>query len=457
MANIQLRETLFGGMTGTVSGNIELSWSDRERLDRAAAGAMASAVELRRVGRSLDDIAAAQAWMAHAVWRLEGELGLRLDQQTLILSRQRELLLDIAEALRTPAKTRAAERIADTGELLRRGRYDRALAVAQEAIGDDPNNPAGFRAAAWSLLGLARLEEAHRCFLECASAADGDERAEALRQAARLSYLLDSPEGALAVLANADDRMGDTAARAVRYDQAVYLAEAGNHAAATRELKAAYGGDERFAFQALNDQVLRRHAAVVAPVEEHVNGVIAALRSATEATQGDLDETDRIVALLVEEAEAQARRHRTVQGDLWPPIHELRARRTALAEPDPPSGEKEGAAVALKLPEVENRARHAHDLCRDAAQLLAAREERTAALAIAAQNEERERALAVQRNRLLDDAVAKTVAEAGRGARVERSVFDFRATVTVAGMLRGKSVWEITVDDTPEASVVRRR
>lgn len=72
----------------------------------------------------------------------------------MLLDRQVDLLADIAQSLRTPARVRAAERLSSVGELLRRKRYDRALAAAVRAVEDDPNNPAGFIAAGWAHIGL---------------------------------------------------------------------------------------------------------------------------------------------------------------------------------------------------------------------------------------------------------------------------------------------------------------
>jgi hypothetical protein len=59
------------------------------------------------------------------------------------------------------------------------------------AIGDDPNNAAGFVAAGWAAIGLGRGNRARELFLEAAEASDGDERDTALRQAARITFALE--------------------------------------------------------------------------------------------------------------------------------------------------------------------------------------------------------------------------------------------------------------------------
>ncbi len=102
----------------------------------SAAGSMASAQMLAQLRYEVQDV-------TMAVEDLTREIGLQLQDQTQLMTRQVELLQQIAETLRTPARTRAAERISNAGELLSRERYERALTVASQAIDDDPNNPAG--------------------------------------------------------------------------------------------------------------------------------------------------------------------------------------------------------------------------------------------------------------------------------------------------------------------------
>jgi hypothetical protein len=118
---IDLRERLFGdGYTGTISTPSSpapapaLSWRDELALQQTASGAMASAVELRflnlGMGRLLD-----------AAFAIESTLGLHLAAQTRILDSQLDVLSRIESALLRPGQVSAAERIANTGELLRRG------------------------------------------------------------------------------------------------------------------------------------------------------------------------------------------------------------------------------------------------------------------------------------------------------------------------------------------------
>ncbi|HET6508445.1 MAG TPA: hypothetical protein VFG42_16745 [Baekduia sp.] len=453
MAESLLSQSLFGGMPAPT---LRLSWSDQRSLEQAAAGAMASAVELRHLRDAVKDVELGQervgTWIASAVWSLERDLGLRLDQQTAVLVAQRELLRSIDEALRTPAKTRAAERIADTGELLRRGRYDRALAIAQEAIDDDPNNPAGFRAAGWALCGLRRLGEARAAFAECAAASDDDERAEALRQSARLAYLVESPAAALAALAAVDDQMSPEQERAVLYDRAVYHAEDGDEETAGRELALAYQGDSRFALQALNDEVLRRHPALLAGVSDHVRHLIEQLQVATREVDRDLAAVDRAIADLIEEVEDPAAMLRTVRARLRADVSDLRRRRAALDE----HADDAGSADALPVNQVQKRARAVRRLARTAEELLAARGERQSAAAAKAAQEEIEREQIQARRRVLDEAINRTIAEAGRKCQVHRSVLDFNATVTASGFL-SSAAWNISVDEDLRVSVTPAR
>jgi hypothetical protein len=148
MANIELRKRFFGeGVVGSIDlpSAPTLSWSEHHAL-------LESSADLRRVRSTLEDLGMDVRSVVRAIDGLEGELGFRLDQQSLLLDRQVDLLVDIAQSLRTPARVRAAERLSSVGELLRRKRYERAAGAAEEAIEDDPNNPAGFIAAGWRSL-----------------------------------------------------------------------------------------------------------------------------------------------------------------------------------------------------------------------------------------------------------------------------------------------------------------
>ena len=275
VGNIEIRERfLGGGYVGHVQVDPALSWADRRALGVAASAASASAIELRGLNARVDiatqllaGLGVSQAMVAHQIAVLEEQLGLRLDSQTRALEAQTEQLARIEHALRTPAKTRAAERIADTGQLLRRRRWERALGLAEQASDDDPNNPAAFRAAGWALLGLERLDDAKQAFLECADAADGDERSEALRQAARLEFALSDAQSALKLLSREDEGITTFERHAIQYDRAIYDAADGRVAEATAALWGAMKFDERFAFWAVYDDLIgaRPELAQLAP------------------------------------------------------------------------------------------------------------------------------------------------------------------------------------------------
>jgi len=123
-----------------------------------------------------------------------------MEQQADLLTRQAATLDEISAAIRTPAKTRAAERLADAAELLRRERREPALALASEATKDDPNNPGGFQAAAWAQLALGDMPAARELLVEAAMASDGADRSRNGRQAARTTLASDGASAALATL-----------------------------------------------------------------------------------------------------------------------------------------------------------------------------------------------------------------------------------------------------------------
>jgi tetratricopeptide (TPR) repeat protein len=209
--------------------------------------------------------------VARAIDGLEGELGLKLDQQSLLLDRQVDLLADIAQSLRTPARVRAAERLSSVGELLRRKRYERAAAAAEEAIEDDPNNPAGFIAAGWAQIGLEHLDAARVLFTEAAQASDGDARSAAGRQAARLTLALEEPQAALTRLdVETDSAQSITERSAVAYDRAVYLAELGDTTGAQASLLDAGRDEPCFLFAALADPLLTSHLVVIEAASEEL-------------------------------------------------------------------------------------------------------------------------------------------------------------------------------------------
>lgn len=265
MADIELHKRFFGeGLVGKVDVSPTLSWSEHSALLQSAANARAATGELRRTTNAITDLGMDVRSVARAIDSLEGDLGLRLDQQTMLLDRQLDLLADIAQSLRTPARVRAAERLSSVGELLRRKRYDRALAAAEQAIADDPNNPAGFSAAGWAQIGLERLREARTMFAEAALASDGDARSAAHRQVARLTLALDGAEAALDHLErSAADHQGSRECAALAYDRSVYLAEMAQEDAAQASLLVAGQDEPGFLFAALTDPLLGSHQTII--------------------------------------------------------------------------------------------------------------------------------------------------------------------------------------------------
>jgi tetratricopeptide (TPR) repeat protein len=199
------------------------------------------------VGEGVEDL-------TETVNALEAALGLRLEAQT-------QVLAEIAETLRSPAHTRAAERVRHAAGLLRRGRPERALQFAEHAIDDDPNNPGGYLSAVWACLGLERPETAREYFREAASAAEEiDARSAAARRAVRLTFALEGAQPALAELPVENLDTGGLSREeyaAICYDRAVYLASAGDHPEhVCRWLGAAAARDGRFLQMALVDPIL---------------------------------------------------------------------------------------------------------------------------------------------------------------------------------------------------------
>jgi tetratricopeptide (TPR) repeat protein len=294
MANIELRKRFFGeGIVGTVdlSSGPTLSWSEHNAL-------LASSASLQLMRQTLEGLGLDIRSVALAVDELEARLGLKLDQQSMILDRQVHLLADIAESLRTPARVRAAERLSSVGELLRRKRYERALAAVEEAIEDDPNNPAGFIAAGWAQIGLERLDDARSMFIEAAQANDGDERSATIRQAARLTLALDGPLAALARLdEHRDDPRGPRERAAISYDRSVYLAEAGDVTASIASLLHAGRDEPSFLFAALADPLLASHP----PVADAVSLELETRRHALRAQRTRYDELLTQLTTLIEE------------------------------------------------------------------------------------------------------------------------------------------------------------
>jgi tetratricopeptide (TPR) repeat protein len=240
-----------------VAQQVSLSWSDSRNLARAAqsgglntydslalqqvaSAAWQTSAETRRARETMERVGYVAEDIADGIERLEGALGLRLDEQSRVLQQQSEVLTQIRDAVLTPARTRAAERVGDAARLLERERWDRALAVAEEGIEADPNNAGVFFAAGWALVGLERMDAACKMFEEARDAADGDERSRAARQAARaalaggdeqLAYSLARDARGLAQ--SADERA------AVDYDLGVYALLSGDAPTASESLEAA--------------------------------------------------------------------------------------------------------------------------------------------------------------------------------------------------------------------------
>lgn len=239
MGKIELHESFLGGLSGTVQVEPTLSWRDSLALEATA--------------DATRHMAGALSAAAVAVRMLEYEIGLKLEAQTRNLERQVDLLAEIAASLRTPGRVRAAERVAATGELLRRGRYARARDMAVLAIEDDPNNSGAFTALAWSQMGLGELELARESFAEAVAAADDDDKSRARRAQARLTFALDDGAAALALLEDPIGQCSPAEQAAVRYDRAVYLCEVGDLASAKRELLEAADVDVRHLHAASDD------------------------------------------------------------------------------------------------------------------------------------------------------------------------------------------------------------
>jgi tetratricopeptide (TPR) repeat protein len=293
MANVELHRRFFGeGLVGTVDVAPTLSWSEHRAL-------LATSEHLRSARTTIENLGLDVRSVTRALDGLEDELGLRLDQQSILLDRQVDLLADIAQSLRTPARVRAAERLAAVGELLRRKRFKRAAAFAKDAIDDDPNNPAAFLAAGWAHIGLEQLNEARAHFAEAAEASDGDQRSAATRQSARLALALD---GAATALATLDDNTrrdaGEKELSAVAYDRSVYLAEMGRIDEAAESLRRAGEHEPSFLFAALTDPVLASHSEITAIATYELTTRLHGVSTQTAEADSLLDQLGALVGRL---------------------------------------------------------------------------------------------------------------------------------------------------------------
>jgi tetratricopeptide (TPR) repeat protein len=271
MAKIDLRPRLTGrGYVGTVDvGRLDLgptlSWADSQALQSIAASGQSISAS---AGSQAAAVASALAWVGSeisgAIGDLERELGLRLAEQTEVLGRQLEALERIELALRHPAKVRAAERLVDAGRLLDQRRFDRALPLAEEAISDDPLNPAAFGAAGWALLGLGKVEESHDHFAEAAVAAEGTEHAAYTRRQARVAFALDRSAAAEQALRQVVGNAATSAAEraACSYDLAIYTAPH-DPGEAGETMRQATSYDSRYAVWALVDPIVHEHPTLL--------------------------------------------------------------------------------------------------------------------------------------------------------------------------------------------------
>jgi tetratricopeptide (TPR) repeat protein len=239
VANIALREKLWGGgYVGQVDvaqpapvQSVGLSWAQERAL-----GSIQQSTEATATASFVT--AGAVASLERSLERMSAVLGMRMDQQTDVLADSLVTLAAIEETLRTPAKTRAAERVADVGVLLAQGRVARARPLAEEAVSLDPTNPHAFLAAGWVCIGDNDYEQARALFEEAMEAAQGDLRSRAARQAARLAYADGEADRALALIeqVSALDVAADEAI-AVDYDRCLYEIACGKPEDATRRLR----------------------------------------------------------------------------------------------------------------------------------------------------------------------------------------------------------------------------
>jgi hypothetical protein len=286
---------------GTVPGS-SLNWSQHALLEKRGgrsttqvAWPSGPTIDTDRICRALESVGQNVAEVVDAIDWLVSDLNLRLDAQTELLNQQADLLAEIAQTLRSPARTRAAERVRDATELLRHHRNERALTVAEQAIDDDPNSDTAFILAGWASLGIGNLQRARGYFREAAQATASTRDAEtrhmnAVYLAARLTFALEGPEAALNELDAAEPFVDPTMqkehprftkeqlclsllspnnAGAIKFDRTVYYTANNNLDAALETFREiAEGHDIRFCLMALTDPVLATNEAVVNAARE---------------------------------------------------------------------------------------------------------------------------------------------------------------------------------------------
>jgi hypothetical protein len=271
VGQIELHQRLFGdGLVGTVDTG--LSWSQQRALESISSASTQMATQISNVAAEISGVRSslmALGWdIAGSVHSLEYSLSIRLDRQAALLSDAVSVLDAINVTLRTPAKTQAAEHIANAGALLGQGRAKRALALAEQAIQLDPINPHGFLAAAWAQAALHQFAEAREGFEEAAEASTGNLRCAATRQAARLAYADGESARALSLVRSVQsDAEDDDERHALAYDGSIYEAAAGDPTAAAEQLHAVCMADERYAAMAAVDRALADFPVLVNALE----------------------------------------------------------------------------------------------------------------------------------------------------------------------------------------------
>lgn len=295
MAKIDLRPWFVGsGLSGTIDYAPTLSWLDSQALTSTAMRTAAIADDLEALRRGVYGAAGiVPGEIVHALAQLEEQLGLRLEQQTEYLKGQLTALGRLEETLRHPAQVRAAERVEDAIVLISFRRFERALPLIEEAIADDPLNPAAFSTAGWVLIGLDRLDDAAKMFAEGALAAEGAERAKLTRQAARLDLAQSRRDQAVAAIRHVlGEAIGVVEKAACLYDLAVYLAEDDQNEAIVA-LQRAFKLDARYALMAAADPIFSDSLDILSAALRHVESLRDLVRDESEILQRRVDDIHR--------------------------------------------------------------------------------------------------------------------------------------------------------------------
>lgn len=276
---------------GTSWGS-SLNWSQSASLARTAENTRpgSSGIDMTPVIRELRSLGVDIHEVAGAVASLEQELVLRLDAQTDMLDKQLDVLEQIAEILRNPLRTRAAERVRTANELLRHHRFERALEVTDQAIDDDPNNDLAFIIGGWASFGLKMIDLARVYFREAKQATSGTKGAEgrrmhAARLAARMTFGLEGPEAAWQEL-NATDYVSEHLELnesqflfALYYDLAAYAA-ATNRTQDAIQYFSRCSPTKAKCYLALTDPLIMNNEKVAAEVMGRLGRILAAIKRA---------------------------------------------------------------------------------------------------------------------------------------------------------------------------------